>query len=116
MFAQPGGGFSPTARVLVAERDPGRAEHVALGRNSRALCLEGPGVPGGLSAKGCALVGVSTVATARHHQRKCPLRVAEPEVKGAEAAHREAHDVRLLDAQVVEYCDCVRDCSLLRVP
>jgi hypothetical protein len=45
----------------------------------------------------------------------CPLRIIDSEMQCGEPAHRKADNMGLIDFQVIEYVDCIVDCTSLRI-
>src|SRR5713226_3315913 len=97
------GEFLPTARVLVLELHAARAERIHLREFLGALLFEIIGNLQRDAAKILLEFLLAAIAGAGDRERQRALGCAQTNMHGAEAAHREPDDVRLVDLEPVEH-------------
>ena len=103
------------ARVLVLELHACRAIGVFAGELLHALAQQRLGDDLDLALELGLLLLLRAVADAGHDQRQRPRGMAEAEMQGGEAAHRQAHDMGLLDLQVIHHRQDVVGGAVLRI-
>src|SRR5579864_6919073 len=89
----------PSATVLVLKLHSCRTKRVAGGRGLGAERFEAFRRGLRLILELRALVRLCAIATATDYERTSALRIFNPEMQGRKSAHRNAHDVRLLNIE-----------------
>src|SRR5690242_21062898 len=94
--------FAPSARILVLQLDPRRAEGVALCAFGHSDTIEHQGGVFSLLLKLRAPAFLRPVAASPNDQRAHAIAIAHAEMQGRESAHRDTDHVRLVDSETIE--------------
>ena len=115
MFLQAGNEPGPAARILLLKGQAALHGDVFLGEVGRAAGLEIFGNRQRQRAKVGARAGLGAVAAAADRQRQRPVGVGNAEMQRREAAHRKAHDMRVVDTEMIEHRQRVVTRDILRI-